>query len=188
MLRSFMLLNTPNLITSTRVVLALPVALLLVQGDRTYTSLALGLAIFAEVTDALDGYAARKTGQTSTGGKIFDPFADSIYRTAVFFAFVSNDWMPLWMLYVSVSRDVAIAHMRLLSEQYGVTVSSRSSGKAKAILQAIAQLTVIAFYAIFQSPFDIYLLLSLQMLLFVSTLTTLYSLIDYGISVTKDVK
>jgi CDP-diacylglycerol--glycerol-3-phosphate 3-phosphatidyltransferase len=137
------------------------------------------------VTDAADGYAARATGQTSTGGKIYDPFADSVYRITIFLAFVSNDWMPLWMVYVCILRDIVVANLRLVSQESGVTVAARTSGKIKAISQAIAQVTLIVIYALYGSHITPTIFFATHVLLFLATMITFYSLVDYILSLSR---
>ena len=46
--------------------------------------LLLGLLMIAELSDAIDGYLARKLNQVTDFGKLFDPVADSIYRISIF--------------------------------------------------------------------------------------------------------
>jgi len=181
-------LTLPNIITSARIVLALPIALLLIQRDETSSWIALTLVIVAEITDALDGYAARATGQTSSSGKIYDPFADSVYRTTVFFAFVANGWMPVWMLYAAVARDITVAYIRLVAERYQLTLAARPSGKLKAIVQATSQIAVIGLFAILGAPDQGSLFVIFFIILLISTIVTVYSLFDYAISTVKALK
>jgi phosphatidylglycerophosphate synthase len=68
-------LNVPNVITAVRVVMAGIIAWLLWQGEY----LAAGILILvAAATDGLDGLLARRLGQSSLGGSIFDLVADEI--------------------------------------------------------------------------------------------------------------
>ena len=68
-------LNVPNAVTVVRVVLAGIIAWLLYQGQF----LAAGILILvAACTDGLDGLLARRLGQSSLGGSLFDLVADQI--------------------------------------------------------------------------------------------------------------
>ena len=67
--------NVPNCLTAARVVMAGIVAWLLWQGEY----LAAGILILvAAATDGLDGLLARRLGQSSLGGSLFDLVADEI--------------------------------------------------------------------------------------------------------------
>ncbi len=63
-------MNIPNLLSFSRIILAIPIFILTVFGEQFYTA-ALVLFIIASLTDWLDGYVARKTGQVTDIGKIF---------------------------------------------------------------------------------------------------------------------
>jgi len=71
-------LNIPNIVTATRVILAMSIAGLLLQGSKTTIMIAGSLLIFAALTDWLDGFLARRLGQTSLFGVLFDLVADEI--------------------------------------------------------------------------------------------------------------
>lgn len=73
----------------------------------------LGIFIIAVCTDALDGYAARKTRQKSKLGAFLDPMADKLLLTVAFIClfFVSKNLrieLPIWLLITVISRDVIL--------------------------------------------------------------------------------
>jgi phosphatidylglycerophosphate synthase len=68
-------LNVPNIITAVRVVLAGFTAFLLWQGEFLAAGI---LIVIAACTDGLDGLLARRLGQSSLGGSIFDMVADEL--------------------------------------------------------------------------------------------------------------
>ena len=70
--------NVPNIITSTRIVMAIVIAWLLFQGGQAEIFIAGILIIIAGLTDWLDGFLARKLGQTTVGGSLMDVVADEI--------------------------------------------------------------------------------------------------------------
>lgn len=71
-------LNVPNIITVVRVVLAIVIACLLFQGSKSQIMAAGILLIIAASTDWLDGFLARRLGQASLVGSLFDIVADEI--------------------------------------------------------------------------------------------------------------
>jgi phosphatidylglycerophosphate synthase len=70
--------NVPNTITTVRVVLAIVIAILLILGSKSEILAAGILLIFAAFTDFLDGFLARRLGQSSLVGSLFDIVADEI--------------------------------------------------------------------------------------------------------------
>ena len=73
--------NAPNAITALRIFLALSIALLLGLGGKTDSLLAGILLSIAWATDGLDGFIARRLGQTTLGGALFDLIADRVLMT-----------------------------------------------------------------------------------------------------------
>lgn len=70
-----LVLNVPNIVTAMRVVLAGIIAWLLCQGEFLVAGI---LILVAASTDGLDGLLARRLGQSSLGGSLFDLVADEI--------------------------------------------------------------------------------------------------------------
>jgi len=75
--------NVPNAVTAARVVLAMVIAWLLIQGGAAGILLAGILLIVAWATDGLDGFLARRLGQSTLGGALFDLVADRVLMTPV---------------------------------------------------------------------------------------------------------
>ena len=71
-------LNVPNIITAVRVVLAVVIACFLLRGSESEILAAGILLIIAASTDWLDGFLARRLGQSSLVGSLFDLVADEI--------------------------------------------------------------------------------------------------------------
>lgn len=75
--------NVPNAVTAARIVLAMVIAWLLIQGGAAGILLAGILLIVAWATDGLDGFLARRLGQSTLGGALFDLVADRVLMTPV---------------------------------------------------------------------------------------------------------
>jgi len=76
-------LNVPNAITTIRVALATTIICLFTQGQSTDILLAGILLIFAWFTDGLDGFLARRLGQSTLAGALFDLIADRLLMTPI---------------------------------------------------------------------------------------------------------
>lgn len=98
----------------------------------------------SELSDAFDGYIARKWGQVTEFGKIFDPMADSIYRISVFLTFTQPPVsLPLLLVFVFIYRDSVISTLRTICALKGFTLAARLSGKIKAVVQALAAFAIL---------------------------------------------
>ncbi len=75
--------NVPNAVTMVRVALAVVVAWLLIQGGAEEVILVGILLIAAWATDGLDGFLARKLGQSTLAGALFDLVADRLLMTPI---------------------------------------------------------------------------------------------------------
>ena len=98
----------------------------------------------SELSDAFDGYLARKYNQVTDFGKIFDPMADSIYRISVFLTFTQQPVnLHLLLVFVFIYRDSVVSTIRTICALKGFALAARPSGKIKAVIQAIAALSVL---------------------------------------------
>lgn len=136
----------------------------------------------SELSDAFDGYFARKYNQVTDFGKILDPMADSIYRVSVFLTFTRPPVsLPLLLVFVFLYRDSVISTLRTICAFRGFALAARSTGKIKAIIQAGSAL----FILIMMIPYSLSML-SKSILREASIIVTalaaayaLYSGIDY---------
>lgn len=104
------------------------------------------LFTLSELSDALDGYFARRFNQVTALGKILDPMADSIYRISVFLTFTLPPVkLPMILIFIFLYRDSVISTLRTICAFKGLALGARPSGKLKAVIQAIAGLTIIIF-------------------------------------------
>jgi len=100
-----MLRYLPNALTTLRLLLAFPLGLLILQQEY---SLALSVGLLAGVTDALDGFAARKLGYLSRVGAALDPVADKTLITIAFICFAHTGLLPWYVALTIIGRDLVI--------------------------------------------------------------------------------
>jgi CDP-diacylglycerol--glycerol-3-phosphate 3-phosphatidyltransferase len=99
--------------------------------------LLLTFLIFSELSDAFDGFLARKFHQVTDLGKLLDPMADSIYRISVFLTFTQPPVnLPLLIVFIFLYRDSVISTLRTICALRGFALAARATGKIKAIIQA----------------------------------------------------
>ncbi|MBZ5738932.1 CDP-alcohol phosphatidyltransferase family protein [Nocardioides mangrovi] len=96
----------PNLLSVLRLA-GVPVFLWLVLGPEA-DGWALALLAVSGVTDFLDGYLARRLGQTSVIGQVLDPVADRLYILAVVVGLALRDVIPWWVAVSLPLRDLLL--------------------------------------------------------------------------------
>lgn len=98
----------------------------------------------SEISDALDGFLARKYNQVTDLGKILDPMADSISRISVFLTFTQPPVnVPLLLVFIFIYRDSVISTLRTICALRGFALAARPSGKIKAVIQGIAAFLIL---------------------------------------------
>jgi CDP-diacylglycerol--glycerol-3-phosphate 3-phosphatidyltransferase len=97
---------------------------------------ATALFCVAMLTDQVDGWLARRAGQTTDLGRILDPVADKILVMAALIVLVPV--VPGWMVAVIVAREFLVSGLRLAALERGVVVSARDIAKVKTWAQAVA--------------------------------------------------
>lgn len=108
-------MNIANKISTFRI-LSVPffiASLTYYSSQRSYLRfVALGIFILAALSDAADGYIARKSKLQSKAGLILDPLGDKLLLMSAFICLYANSSLelrfPLWVMLVVISRDVII--------------------------------------------------------------------------------
>lgn len=130
--------NLANALTVLRVLLVPVFAWALLEGDDVrFRVLATVIFAAAAVTDRIDGWYARRTGQVTDFGKLLDPIADKLLiGTALVLLSALGD-LPWWVTVVILVRELGITVLRLFLLRYVVLPASRG-GKLKTVLQSVA--------------------------------------------------
>jgi CDP-diacylglycerol--glycerol-3-phosphate 3-phosphatidyltransferase len=98
----------------------------------------------SELSDICDGFLARRYNQVTDLGKILDPMADSISRISVFLTFTLEPVrLHMLLIFVFIYRDSVVSTLRTICALRGFALAARTSGKIKAVIQAVAALLVI---------------------------------------------
>jgi cardiolipin synthase (CMP-forming) len=136
------LFNLPNLFTLARLVLAPFVA-----ADILHDHYGQAMVLFfvAGISDALDGFLARRLGESTRVGAYFDPLADKILLSAIYISLGVARAIPWWMVAVVFGRDLLILAMAA----YGLLFTSVRKfppsvwGKISTFFQIVAALVVL---------------------------------------------
>jgi CDP-diacylglycerol--glycerol-3-phosphate 3-phosphatidyltransferase len=162
-------LNLPNKLTLLRIALVpiFMVFLLLESLGDIGRYLALGVFILAAITDALDGYIARRDGLVTNLGKFIDPLADKLLVSAAFISLVDMQAISAWPAVIIISREFAVTGLRILAAAEGVVIAASNLGKYKTNAQIFS-----IIFLILGLPFA-------NILLWAAVILTLISGLDY---------
>ncbi|OGP17846.1 MAG: hypothetical protein A2V21_306380 [Deltaproteobacteria bacterium GWC2_55_46] len=161
--------NIPNILTVFRIVLV-PVFLYFVIDERLYSAAA--VFIVAGVTDAVDGFLARRFDIRTEFGANMDPFADKFLLVSAFIALTAKGLIPLWLTIPVILKDSFLLSgvLALRSAGRKVVISPSVFGKSTTLLQII---TVVYAMLLGNGP-------EFTALAATTAAITLYTWIDYA--------
>jgi CDP-diacylglycerol--glycerol-3-phosphate 3-phosphatidyltransferase/cardiolipin synthase len=148
--------NLPNTLTGTRIA-AIPLIILLFYMPYPWADPAAGLLFAAAgITDSLDGYFARRFGQSSRLGAFLDPVADKLIVAVALVLLVSKDPRALIVLtaIVIIGREITISALREWMAEIGARrkVAVSQLGKYKTILQIVGLSMMLYRWPLFGMP------------------------------------
>ncbi|MDF2803031.1 MAG: CDP-diacylglycerol--glycerol-3-phosphate 3-phosphatidyltransferase [Anaerocolumna sp.] len=167
-------MNLPNKITIARVFM-IPVFLViyLVPGIPSANYIAAAIFIIACLTDALDGYLARKYHLVTNFGKFADPLADKLLVSAALICFVELKLVPAWIIIIIISREFIISGFRLVASDNGVVIAASNLAKLKTTAQMIMSILLIVHL-----DNQVFHVLE-QIFIYASLILTIASLVEY---------
>jgi CDP-diacylglycerol---glycerol-3-phosphate 3-phosphatidyltransferase len=193
--------HIPNALTLARIALAIAFfAVLTPWRYSTSASLsradpdpwliaATALFIIAALTDALDGYLARKWNVVSVFGRIMDPFADKVLVIGAFIYLAGPGFTTAagtqvsgiypWMAATILARELLITSIRAAFESRGVSFAASTSGKLKMILQSICIPLVLVLLNVETDPRSRILTCVIPILTWSTVLITVWSAFPY---------
>jgi CDP-diacylglycerol--glycerol-3-phosphate 3-phosphatidyltransferase len=131
-----MKLNTPNKLTIARMIIT-PVFLAVLLWESLPHRFLVATIIYsiAAITDAIDGKLARKNNQITNFGKLLDPIADKVLTTSALLAFMVMDLCNIWIVMIVLTREFAVASIRMIAAANGVVIPANFWGKLKTVSQ-----------------------------------------------------
>jgi cardiolipin synthase (CMP-forming) len=136
------------------------------------------LFVLAAITDAFDGYIARKYGMVSRLGAFLDPVADKLMVCAALIVLLSLGRIDEFVALVIIGREIAVSALREWMAQIGksASVAVNSLGKIKTIAQMVA-IPMLLFHDKLFGVIDVHLIGTL--LIYVAAALTVYSMFVY---------
>lgn len=133
-----------NKITLLRISFIPLIALVLLLPSIPYNMLIAALLFFViALTDLIDGYVARKLGEVTDLGKVFDPLADKLLVTVILLCLVELRTVSAIPVMIIVFRELLILGIRIVAGSHGKIIAASLGGKWKTVFQDAAVLMLI---------------------------------------------
>lgn len=144
--------HIPNLLTFLRI-LATPVILNRIWERDLDTALV--LFFLSGMTDTIDGTLARHFNWTSKIGAFIDPIADKTLLMSVFLVLGWREYIPAWVVWVVIGRDVLILVAAVVLKFTGRLGEFPPSifGKASTLVQLLTAGSILLRWPADPSPF-----------------------------------
>lgn len=190
-----MKINLPNQITIARLFLSVIVfaclALFSAREPKLWLlDVAMVLFVIAALTDALDGYLARRNNQITSLGRILDPFVDKILVGGTYIMLAGDGFVDgngvlisdisAWIVVIIISRELLVSSLRGVSEAGGQSFGANIYGKAKMVTQSVTAVWILVTLAhpegVFGTPFFV---IGRQVMVWITVVITLLSMLTY---------
>ena len=184
------ILNVPNALTTARFLLSIVVFVLIPFGQYAAATI---VFVLAASTDWIDGWYARKYGQVTKLGRIFDPFVDKIIicGTFIFLAAEKGSGIAPWMAVVVMGREMLVTAIRGVIEQQGGDFSAQMAGKLKMVFQCVAVVASLVALRHFQQAASAagtlpqWLFWTLHISVWLAVISTVYSGLEYIVAAAR---
>jgi CDP-diacylglycerol---glycerol-3-phosphate 3-phosphatidyltransferase len=173
--------NLPNALTWLRILMIPAIIALFYLLPYPWADPAACAAFaLAGITDTLDGYYARKLGQTSRLGAFLDPVADKLIVAAALVLIVSKDprWFVVIVAVVIIGREIAVSALREWMAEIGARGRMKVTVLAK--YKTIMQIVGLSLLLFRQNLFGVIPTYKLGLLLTaIAAVLTLWSMVQY---------
>ncbi len=129
-------------------ILVIPVVILMLKGNFEW---ALGLFIIAGLSDAIDGYLAKRFNWVSRLGEILDPLADKLLMISCYLVLGWLSHLPIFLVLVVIARDIIIVigaiayHFNIQTITITPTYISKINTTAQILLICIVLFSLVVF-------------------------------------------
>ena len=152
-------MNAPNIITLGRILLV-PLVIWAIASNQM--TIAFVIFVVAGVSDAVDGFLAKRFNMTTEIGALLDPLADKALLVSIYVALGIWGAIPRWLVILVVSRDVMIVGAVIVSWLLGNPVPMKPLMVSK--LNTVAQVAFAALvlaslgFGFDATPYDLILM------------------------------
>ena len=175
------MMSLPNILTFLRILLT-PIFIICLFGEFEQAKMwALFIFVFASITDAYDGYYARKNNLVTDAGRFLDPLADKILVSSAFISFAIMDLIDFWMVGLIIFRDLFVTGLRMIMTRNGFTMMTSKIAKSKTLVQIAIIIFTLLFLSVkgYSEPFFqsfIYYIKDYQLIYYLTMLATLFTI------------
>jgi len=138
-------LNLPTLLTLSRIVL-IPVFVFSVYLHPIFGALVFSIA---SLTDFLDGYFARRSGDITKFGIILDPIADKFLVISALIVLVDMERLAAWIAIIIIVREFLVTGLRVVALSKDIVIPAELGGKIKTGVQIAAVLCLVLNRSLF---------------------------------------
>ncbi len=182
-------MNTPNKLTIARMILT-PIFLFVFTFDAIPQHELWGTLLFilGSFTDFLDGKIARKQNIVTTFGKLTDPIADKMLTTAALLVFLQEGLCSVWVPMIVLTREFAVASVRMVSSAQGLVIPANIWGKLKTISQMVFTILIMVLMILESNallPAGFPLAMLSNILLWITAVLTIISGVIYVVNAAK---
>jgi cardiolipin synthase (CMP-forming) len=151
--------SIPNIITLARIILVPIIVWAIASGEM---EIAFAIFVIAGLSDAIDGFLAKRFDMTSELGALLDPLADKALLVSIYIALGIWGAIPRWIVILVVSRDIMIVAAVIVSWLFGKPVEMKPLMVSK--LNTVAQVAFAALvlaslgFGFQPAPYDLILM------------------------------
>ena len=151
--------SIPNIITLCRILLV-PVVVWAIASNEM--SVAFAVFVVAGVSDAVDGFLAKRFNMASELGALLDPLADKALLVSIYVSLGIWGAIPRWLVILVVSRDIMIVGAVMISWVFGKPIPMKPLMVSK--LNTVAQVAFAALvlgalaFGFEPMPYDLFLM------------------------------
>ena len=147
-------MTLPNQLTIFRLALTPLFFIFMVIGDASYnTFIATIIFVIASLTDAYDGFIARKYGTVTRWGTFLDPLADKILISTAFVALMIKGYLSTWMILVVILRDTIVTVIRAYGLWKNKPIKTEKFAKLKTTMQILVVGLILLYDNMIANPF-----------------------------------
>lgn len=189
-------MNLPNKLTISRIVMSILVIVVLLGSNYIFGFFGITvpklfineaividvkylvagvLFILASFTDYLDGHIARKYNMVTDFGKFADAIADKILVNSTLIILAAQGFIHPIIPVVIIIRDSVVNSIRMIAASKGKVVAASKAGKVKTASLMVG----IALTLFYNMPFELFNIYVSRALLFVATIMSLISGVQY---------
>ena len=175
-------MTTANIITIMRIILVPFFLVILLTEMQNKEIIAFTIFVIASVTDAIDGFVARRLNEVSDLGKFLDPLADKLLVTAALIALVYLQEVETWVAAIIILRELFISAFRFYYLVKNASFSASFPAKIKTAFQIVALAILIIYRKV---PYANYVRMLGVALLYVAVFLTVYTGVEYIIRLSR---